>query len=373
MVMHHSLFAVGLLTTLPSVAVGLDVESCLSKLEKNQAVFSLADFQACAEIIRSGGTVGDPKLWARLEQIVLDDEITTAARAIALKLPCEKADEKIASEIVSVITQWAVDLDQAQWTIEQGRDRRFSDKGLLLSKAVSDGLEGLLELSDDPRPILELFKIITTRSRCTRHTRDRCYQMMAHKRVPADLRTAYAVEIIAHHTAHPSVSRDWLALMDRSFLPGLRKIVRDSTDPEDFNYAAAAALADYGDSEILPDLKARRAALGTESPGLTRHLSDCIWRIEAQNPPRNLLEYIASDSQYLRIAIRMWTIRRALHLGVSKADIREAILKFAGRVEREPGPLMLLSSIKKFARDLGILNSTDLADVPEPRVDNLDH
>lgn len=140
------------------------------------------------------------------------------------------------------------------------------------------------------------------------------------------------------------------------------------------------ALADLGDREILPDL--RRLGEGAHPNWQTR-VEWWIRMIEMQADPRDLVAFATSTSEGTQTYRRLWALGRALELGVSKDDVRAAILAYAeairpqteaaraGSLQREhlaaaKLAAYLLGEFKQFGLDRGVLREDDLPGVPLP-------
>lgn len=344
-----------------------NVDECLSKLEDGQQRMTSGELQECVETIRAGCAAGDEAMWKRLRAIVSNDALTTRVRVETLKLACEKADERIASEILGLATAWALELDTSEHSPEElTHDRVAGAKSMLVSTLVLDGLTNIQRVVADQKAILDFVAQVAVHVWCSLDAKNRCYRVIAESPAPIEERRACALQIITEEREWQQIPGPFRELLDRSAFPRLRELVRQSSDPDKFHFAAAAVLGHLGDREIVSDFEALRPAFRKKHVNIEGMLVYYLWQIDVQNPPSKLTDYIASPPE-VGVERRLWAIRRATELGVPKPQIRKAILAHAEQVK--PNALGIrpgLASIKMLARSLGILEPTDFPDVKTP-------
>src|SRR5690606_15124667 len=92
---------------------------------------------------------------------------------------------------------------------------------------------------------------------CSMEAKDKAVARIVDSSAPADQRRQAILEIILHvHFRNSAeLSQTILNGIDPLMFPMLREVVRKNREPDSFNYAAAAALAHFGDSEIRPTLE----------------------------------------------------------------------------------------------------------------------
>jgi hypothetical protein len=230
---------------------------------------------------------------------------------------------------------------------------------------LEEGLPAFQGLFADQTPVLRFLTELATLEAADHVTGRLSVDAIAKNPAPIEARRACALTILSKRPASGVLDESLAVLLDSSCLPMIREFVRASPDARHFHFHAAAALAHFGDLEIIPELRAWQPKLAEVSKNLAGRIDGMIWQIELQHPPEKLLEHIASVGHP---AMREWAIRRAVELGVSKEDIRRAILAHADKVEPvtekriKPG----LPSIKLVGMDLGVLEPTDLPDVALP-------
>lgn len=140
-------------------------------------------------------------------------------------------------------------------------------------------------------------------------------------------------------------------LIDKTTLASLREIIARS----ERTWYVVEILADAGDVETLPILQRMREK--TVYPGdrcLIGSLDEAIQKIELQNPPANLIEYLKQDVDVARQWL--WALRRAVALKLDKEILRAAILESA-KVSRPE----LMVYYRKFALENGVSRPGDLA------------
>ena len=339
-----------------------DLESCLTEFEQGRGLLTVPEEDPCLVMIRHRELARNEALWNRVYEIIRSDQASIAIRAQLLIIASEQADREIALKLVSLLRDFASELDASG--AADGGDRRLDDKALLLGSALRDCVEHFQKALNDQTPLLELLKILAT-TRVTHGWGYPARRAIAANPAPLEVRRAYAVQLIAHDQHNMVISDTLLELLAPSVFPELRKLVRESNDPDSFHFGAASALAHFGDEEILDDLEARRPVFRARHANMEGALRRLIWTIKIQHPPRELLKYIVSDEDRLRVGLRIWAVRRATALQVPKAEIRNAILNFTERRRAQKKSTEGLVGLKKISRDLGVLNSEDLSDVPD--------
>ena len=343
-----------------------DLESCLTKFEQGKGLLTVPEEDPCLVMIRHRELARNEALWNRVYEIIKSDQASISIRAQLLIIASEQADREIALKLVSLLRDFASELDASgplRNTVDGG-DQRLDRKAVLLGSALRGCVEHIQKALTDQTPLLELLKILAT-TRVTHGWGYPARRAIAANPAPLEVRRAYAVQLIAHDQHNMVISDTLLELLAPSVFPELRKLVRESNDPDSFHFGAASALAHFGDEEILDDLEARRPVFRARHANMEGALLRLIWTIKIQHPPRELLKYIASDEDRLRVGLRIWAVRRATALQVPKAEIRNAILKFIERRRAQYKSTRGLVGLKKISQDLGVLNSEDLSDVPE--------
>jgi hypothetical protein len=208
----------------------------------------------------------------------------------------------------------------------------------------------------DQTEILSLLRTVFRRS--TGESYHGIARLIADSPAPLEARRACALAIVADAgSIPPAVLRNLLT--DPASLAKLREMVRTSESAEDFHFGAAKLLAHFGDREVLPDLAAWRPKLVERSPNFGEVIDGLIWTINVQNPPHNLLRFIASAER----GGRMWAIDRALELGFSKTELREAIVQYAHEFPLGKERQVRLGGLKKYCVKEGILTDDDWPDV----------
>ncbi|MCH8851793.1 MAG: hypothetical protein IID41_03980 [Planctomycetes bacterium] len=337
-----------------------DLDAAISKLEKWKRDYGRGDLNVAVDTIRSQMPVGDRVIVDRLLDIVRNEDLPDAVRSETLKVACEKADASIARELVTLGTGWAMDAAQKLETSQKGA----KGQGLLLYSLVTDGIprfQRLLPEPDEQKTILSFLRVYATRIATWGKAHKRALQLIAESPAPLDMRRACALEVIRANEVSGPI-RD---LFDPSWLPRLRALVRESPDAEHFHWVSLSVLAHYGDQEILPVLETWRPRVGELSRNSEKILDGYIWKIRIQHPPTKLLDYIGSGKEPKGQQKRVWAVKRVVALGLPKALIRDAILKYAEHVTDvgKHGYRIGLSGLKKSALELGVLREDDLADV----------
>ncbi len=274
-----------------------------------------------------------------------------------MRLACETADEETVSRIVSTLTAWCADSGGDEAVV------KGSNITTLIFVAITERLGHLERATTNQEPIQELLTLIGS-GKCAPRLTMRAWTALAESSAPLALRQASALEMIEGNHRYPICPKSLRSLMGPEMFPALREIVRRPVDAEQFNLCAASALAHYGDQEILPDLEAwvpKLAAVGHHVAGFP---PGYIRKINAQNPPSRILEHIAPQSG-------LWAMERALELGLSKSEVRDALLKHVAKLKsagtKDTGSRMIMAKHHGF--ELGVLQPGDLPNIKVPKLD----
>lgn len=348
---------------------GLDIQECLSRMGSSERRMDLAELRACVETVRTHGARGDQNLWEGLHRIISSDGIHQRIRMEAIKLACEKADATTAPQILALGASWAAALDTSRKAPEEfARDESARVKSLLLSPLILDGIDTLMDNVADQQEIAELAKEVATDTWCSLQASNRCLEIIAEVSLPPHIRRRIILETMEVMKRSTVVPYPFLRSLDESAFPVLRELVRQSSEPDTFHFCAAAALAHLGDQGILAHLRASRPAFLDKHVNIEGYLVYYIWQIETQHPPANVLAFIRSAPEP-GIERRLWAVRRAVELGLTKADIRNAIFAYATQVQPDRhGIRSGLASLKELGIELGVLTLEDLQSVRIPDV-----
>ena len=306
--------------------------------------------------------------WPNLKMVIEDPRELRSVRGRAIRTACENADQEDASNILNFATSWIAKLDQEFADGKQIlQDKQLRMEWELLSRLVIDGVPHLSAALPDHGSLLEFLKLVATRPWFNSEAKAKTYEFIAECNVPLAARREIALTIIrdTEMSRFTGVPASILGLLDESTFSDLRVMVRASDTPESFNVGAASVLAHYGDTEILPDLEARRPAFLAHHFNSEGNLIHYIWQINIQHPPSQLLEYISSNKPLTLSGHHPWALERAVALGLPNNEIRQAILNHAAQNTPIPphGIRPGLEHLKKLGLELGVLNPDDLHDV----------
>jgi hypothetical protein len=310
---------------------------------------------------------GDPAAWPRLLAIVENTGIPSQVRLAVLRVVLEKADEKAACRLAQRLSRWCDTVD----------DPLGHDDVLLmaLNRVMQQFSQPTWEkwVGADPATARLLGRVYLLR--VSPETRNATLRALIGSPAPAEVKREVAEDIVlaTNWTEYPS---GLLSLLDAGSVARMRDLVRTSPRTEAFHFGAAAVLGHFGDRAAIPELRAAQVELGRVSPQLASYIALDLRRIDLQNPPANLLAYIASGRASAPDAggagDHVWAMERALDLGFTRERVRQAVLSYAARVpvEHSRDPRMGertvrrgLASLKARAVELGVLAPTDLPDV----------
>lgn len=304
-------------------------------------------------------------VWDKLMARAQTEDERLITRMTALSLACENADAGQATETLAMLSQWAdaVDQNEAVAPDAAGADTLSARKSLLLH-AVGRGAERL-NANGDSAAALDLWRRLSSQPWATQDTKERAFELIASNPSSLTARQEAAIAALRDSGVGRSghMPQAFTSLLDQTAIPALRALVRESADIQTFNYTAAATLAEFGDVDILPELHALQAPFAEADVCAGDALAWCIWQVEIQNPPSQLLTHIASPELFTAES-RCWAIRKATELGLSTEDIRQAIEDYesAGRPFGPDQQAAGIAEMKSVASELGFVEDSELTD-----------
>jgi len=347
--------------------VSAEVESALAHLNRPEFSGTPEAASPHVQVIRKEMATGNFELWLRLRKIVQQGDV---AATLVFDVALEKADRRIALDMLGLVDQWYGESTRPTTRTQLSMAGRFVER-------LADPTWAPL-VEDDPR-VLKLLERAALATCCPvdMTMEPNALRALNISGAPVEQRRAIAERMIANKRSGTWLSDDLLRLLDRSSLPRLRELLRESVKtPRQIHLGAAAALAHLGDTEILPDLEAVRPDLRAIHKNFEALVVEDIKKIEVQNPPSRLIDYIASAEWFGSKPKREWAVERAVAWGLPKEQIREAILKHVRDAQpvdrtRTDGRTMTYQPyhgrLKKTGLDLGILRPDDLPGVALPR------
>jgi hypothetical protein len=343
-----------------SVASAQEIDVALAKVEHAREGISSNELEWSLNTFRNRVAPGDQGVWLRLRRVMMEDAVPVAVRVELMKLSCQKADEAIARDILSIATDWINAMRSSDGTLEVEDPIHIARRAILVG-GVKWGYSCLENALQDQSPLLNLLV----------YWKDA--EAIANNPAPLHQKRQAALALITSDKRRNTPNETLLTLLDSSIFPQLRALVRSSTDPATFHYHAAASLAYLGDNEILADLRARIAPFESIHRNARGSLDRFIWQIEIQHPPSRLLEFIASTDLDMRsVLLREPSIRLALFKGIEKSQIRQAVLQFVANyaATNDITRNSRIRSLKRLCVDSGILQSGDLPSIATfPKLD----
>ena len=343
-----------------------ELNRSITAIENWSAKLGYGDLTDAINSIRSHGRPGDRAMTDRLLAIVRNEELPDPVRVETMRVACEMADAAVARRIVVLGTMWI------QETMRGRESDQPVDRGqnLLVHVILTDGIprfQSLFTAAQDQENVLSFLSAFLVGFGTGGAPGAQAMQLIVDSPTRIEMRQAAAFSFIESHPHSRSVWPPFLDLLDDTFKPKLRRLVRESPDMEQFHWAALYALSHMGDREIMPDIDLWQQRYKRERPDVKMGFEYYIWRIEIQHPRTKLLEYIRSGEDIEHGGKREWAIRRVVQLEIPREDIREAILAHAQyhKPDRH-GYQFVMARFKNIALELGILRPHDLADVRAP-------
>lgn len=327
---------------------------------------SVAEYEEAKNIldgIEQSAKIGEATVLESLFRIIEDDNSHGLICEPILPVLAAKANALYADKLLTLMRSKLDDLAQVQFAT---KDLKHGRDAALVGRFVESCVENTLKKLRDPKPLLGL--LVQYGSLKTGWARPELQQKalrdLATANVDVEIRKDFGFQVLDLMRKYPA-PEGFSQLFEEKDFPRLREMIRASNDnPDTFCYGAADVLAHHGDKAALPDLRTflDRHAVGKPTPeGMIRWN---IWQIEQQHPPTNLLDYIRGTDQRAGEQGRIWAMKRAIELKISKQAIRDAILAHADVMKSDGAKHSFsLSSLKKAAIDCRVLNKDDLPGV----------
>lgn len=302
-------------------------------------------------------------VWDKLMTRAQMEGERTRTRAIALNMACDWADAAGADQNVSLVSSWAVNIEQSANQLDPLPEAELAARRELICSLVCQSGSRLNAIAD-PAVTFDLWALAATQSWVGQGIKEAVFERIADN--PSGSGARHEAALVALRDSGVGLAgrlpAAFVGLIDATAIPALRAMVSESGfDPATFNFTAAAVLAEASDTAILPEFQARQETFSAAGARYGSALAWYTWQIQAQNPPSQLLEHIASAELHSPQS-RRWAIRRAVELGLPVSDIRQAILQYAA-VGHPVGPGHLAVGIKALAISLGVLTAEDLPNV----------
>ncbi len=331
------------------------------------------------EEVKDACSIGDKAAWQKIRAMLTNDITPRNILIECIPMACEIADEEIARDFIGIVRGW---LAKANERMATPAGRRWGDPPTMHAMSIlfsgAGKLEGIGQLQavmTDCEPAFTLTAEFYETGFTTPPRIFHWAQILEACNGPKAQRQAFALSMLRDYPI-PLTYASVVSLDDPDFREGLRKIFREPANNQQMgggiSAGAAATLAYLGDEEILDNLKSLRAPF-KDNPTMRLFIKHSIQKIELQHPPKNLLEYIASDEDPYA-DVRAWAIERAVELGLPKSEIRDSILARAQHCDKKGGsfrpnmrPEMI--QLRRIGISLGVLKSHDLPmeDVPPSR------
>lgn len=352
----------------------------LGKPATSEAEYVRADARIQAlQVLRQAPDVAPLALAETLERALSNRD--NPSRLGLLELACARADTATAPIVVAAVNRFGEEyIGITPISVSPKLDQGKVLDSAIMKEFLAKQAGILAEHMSDKRPLFEMFYgwVLHKEIRRSLPLGGEICRAIATVPAPVSLRREFVTKIFDNYDfwGH-GVPEELVEVLDEPLWERLRTQVTDwQNGPRPFPDAVAQLLADRGDLKVLPAMnkieKTRfsgEVLKGREPEEVPCTLS---WRIRVQNPPTNLLVWLAkgppeSPSDRIDQNDRMWMIRRAVELGLDRERIRQAVLQYAELYQKAgKRPSMELPSVKRVAVDLGILKPDDLPTVALP-------
>ena len=317
---------------------------------------------------------GDYAAWERVRPVIESESAAARVRSALVWVFAEKADERIAGEMLSMAIGWSEEIEAQR--AEAGEE---ADEAWQSAAAATLLTNFLYRLPDTPlgefvpadERALGLVESVALRG--PRRPGGRAVQhILLESEAPPELVSAVATKLIVENAASGGGSIAGLVTPEDA--QRLRRALEESgATAETMHWNAMMALGYVGDAESRELFLAKKRVMDETDPKQGQMIRYYLWQIDVQSPPEGLLEHIAQPTDRTVPHNRDWAMRRAVERGLPRDDIRRAIFAFAKTVEPERrkdarGRWQTvwpeLYGTKATAVDLGLMGREELPHIP---------
>lgn len=295
---------------------------------------------------------------------ILENEFTSILAPDVLCTLCRGAETESAIRVVHLVSSWIHDLKLRP--VSQ-TDSRNAPLGALLNAFFDCGAVRIDAVLNDRSLLLQAVVDATmTRVPLLRPpAQQAAWKLISDGASDVSVRKAFAGNLIRESGSRYPYPSGFEELFGPDDAPSLRQLIRSPNDtPERFCWGAADILAHLGDRLAVADVRNFLMRYPPGSGDVEVAVRAYAFRIELQHPPARLLEFVRGNTS--NGTSRVWAIRRALHYGLEKSGVREAILAHAEIAKDNALLRAELWKLKNAAIDLGILTASDLPHVVVP-------
>lgn len=216
----------------------------------------------------------------------------------------------------------------------------------------------------DPSPVLDFAVEVLPEIAARDAWRD-AEKFIAGAPVPMPMRQKYMLKATAALPSGFTAPYVFHALVTPEVLPKLREIAFGPAGDRRLHRPAVDLLVEYGDADAIRPLREAAEAHG-KTAQYTQPCSGGIWRIEAQNKPEMLTEFLRSNLSVDFGCSSRWVLDKAVERGVPTETIRSALLARAAQVGENRWLKVEMVYLKMWAIELNVMRPDDLPDVPIP-------
>lgn len=371
-----SLLLLGMEGTAMSAFGQSHADDAVTALERG--VTSRADLNVAIKELRGALAAGEALPNERLLAVVCDPVQHLHVRSAVLKLLLDQRDPAILVEVVSRAARWQFSATanrsnvsseaRTEETLLYALLRRLPDHPGLSAVAQTPAFEELLgnalassPLLDEPGPPL--------------------LTLLARAPMREEAKERLATETILRAHAANFLGKEFVFAVRKSEnIQAIRDALAGSPNIVEFHYGAASALAMLGDPIAAAELHRRAKVLAPrrEEPGFgnfVRQIEYYADFADAAASPESIMRYLAKDVDPRDSTGICAALRVASRFGLTKEDVRPALLTLPERARAATAKLtekpriqrslalMSLVPVRTTAVELGFLDSTDLPDV----------
>lgn len=291
----------------PSVAVALQQTEDIAKREA--AVGRLTPEAMRAE-------------WETCRAFILNNEAPDQVRIALATRVLKAGDAETMGKVLDILIGWE---SQANGH-KSARDPMSSFLVNIFRKAASD--PAWAGWKTNANAALRLLEVSPMMPGCGNEYRKADASIVSDAPIPNAVKGEWALRAILAQRSTGSEESALLSMIDERGVGQLREALAASVRSGAIDDYASTALAHIGDEQSLPLLH----AYVEKREGYQRAMNELLpykqWQIEVQHPPTKILEWFKSGVEMQNAWYARWAAPRALELGFTKDQLRDALLTF---------------------------------------------
>jgi hypothetical protein len=295
-----------------------------------------------------------------LTDIVIRSDSDFLARLLATELLAEQGNDDTAKASLDSVRALVAQLREGTFDKPMAR----TETGAVVRSFFESDAALLAARMKDPSPVFDFAVELLPERAASESWRD-AEKFIAGAPVPIAMRQKYMLKATVALPSGSAAPYVFHALVTPEVLPKLREIAFGLGGDRRLHRPAVDLLVEYGDAGAVEPLREAAEARG-KTAQYTQPCSGGIWRIEAQQKPEMLTDFLRSNLSVDFGCSSRWVLDKAVERGVPKETIRSALLARAAQVGENKWLKVEMIYLKMWAIELNVMRPDDLPDVLIP-------